>query len=169
MNRLITAFVAAGVLALASGCGTSPGIDRQRLQYTTAILDVYQKIDDSYAKCEEEQRQEQQKWWQMGVPGVFRRHFDRISSIDTSRCPTEFQQAFNEYLFATKDLTETIESTQGWGAWFANYVTLGGASLIPAFVNQHELGKNVRDAQFKMKRIAMQYDITFGSEENTGQ
>lgn len=170
MNRLIPAFVVAGIFAVASGCGgTSAGIDRQRLQHTTAILEVYKKIDDSYAKIKEEESQAEQEWLRMGFPGVFRNHFDRISSIDTSRCPPEFQQAFNEYLFAMKDLTETVESTQGFGAWFANYMTLGGASLIPLFVNQHELGKNVRDAQFKMKRIAMQYEITFGSKENTGQ
>jgi hypothetical protein len=134
---------------------------QQRWQYTDAILEVYQKIDASYAKSKDDEKRESEKWWQMGFPGVMQKHFDRISNIDTRRCPPEFQQAFSEYLIAMKALTHTIESTQGWGAWFANFVTVGGASLIPAFINSHELAKDVRDAEFKMKRIAIQYDLTF--------
>lgn len=151
-----------------TGCGDmGGGVYSQRRQYTHAILEVYDKIFESY-ELSRKDREETSKGFQMGSPGVMQRHFERISSINASRCPREFQQAFDEYLDAMKDLTGTIESSQGWVAWTANFFTAGGATLIPAFIKAPELTKKVRNAEFKMKRIAMEYGLTFSPTKNEG-
>lgn len=130
-------------------------------QYAEAIREVYDKIIVSWATFRKESRQAEEEWWRLGDPRVYRRLFDRITSIDTNECPQQFQQAFDDYLDAMHEWTETKASMQGWGALVPNVVTRFEATYIPGCRNLDDYVKKVRGATFRMKRIAMQYGIKF--------
>ena len=128
-----------------------------------SIISVYRQIDASFAAMELDETAENEKWWQVGAPGVWNKHFQRLSIIDATRCPHDFQQAFEQYLRASKEVTDKIESTQGWGSWVANFATVGNASLIPFFLEKDEMASEFRAAQFNMKRSAIRHGVSFNS------
>ena len=95
---------------------------------------------------------------------AFRNHFDTLSSLDTSRCPDDFRQAWAEYILAEKLVCDKMESvTQPIGVFSRIFVAgaTAGASVASELAEVESIKKSKSDAFIRLKLIAMKHGMIF--------
>jgi hypothetical protein len=100
----------------------------------------------------------------LGDPAVFENYYQSLLTVDVSRCPADYQQAWQEYLTTVREFSELSKANVGVvgiATQALASVATGGISAavnISSILDATERGKACKG---RLKALAIKYGVTF--------
>jgi len=100
----------------------------------------------------------------LGDPAVYENYYQSLLTLDASQCPADYQQAWQEYVFVVRELSEHSKAnvgTVGFASQAVASFATGGISGFASAAAILDASERRTSCWGRLKAIAVKYGVTF--------